>query len=198
MRYPTDQKARTRERILCAAGAAFRRHGYAGASVDLIMKEAGLTPGGFYAHFKSKRALFVEAFARGLASAAAQGIPARDHGTGADYVRSFTGAYLSPTHRKALVEGCPMPPLLPDVPRAGAAARQTFERAVQSLAGMLGHHHAGPEPDEALALVSLMIGGLSVSRGVADERFADRVLAACRGLIERTLSPRRKAKGDPS
>lgn len=195
MRYPTDQKARTRERILSAAATAFRRHGYAGASVDLIMKEAGLTPGGFYAHFKSKRALFVEAFGRALTAAAAHlGKPTE---TGPDFVRAFTGVYLSTVHRKAVAEGCPMPALLPDVPRAGAPARQAFERAVSNLAGLFASHLQPSDPDEALALVALLIGGLSLSRGVADERLADRVLASCRALVERTLVPvRRKPKGD--
>lgn len=178
---------------MSAAAATFRRHGYAGASVDLIMKEAGLTPGGFYAHFKSKKALFVEAFARAIASA----VLPRSSEVGPEFVRAFGAAYLSATHRKMVAEGCPMPALLPDLPRAGAAARQTFERAVSQLAGLLASHLPDREPDEALALVSLMIGGLSISRGVADERLADRVLASCRLLIERTLFPaRRKPKGD--
>lgn len=195
MRYPTDQKARTRERILSAAAVAFRRHGYAGASVDLIMKEAGLTPGGFYAHFKSKKALFVEAFGRALTAAA--GVLPRSTETGPEFVRAFSAAYLSGTHRKMVAEGCPMPALLPDLPRAGAPAKQAFERAVANLAGVFATHLPDREPDEALAIVSLMIGGLSLSRGVADERLADRVLASCRALIERTLVPaRRKPKGD--
>lgn len=195
VRYPTGQKERTRERIVSAAAATFRRHGYAGASVDLIMKEAGLTPGGFYAHFKSKKALFVEAFARAIATAGAA-LP-RSSEVGPEFVRAFGAAYLSASHRKMVAEGCPMPALLPDLPRAGAPAKQAFERAVAQLAGLFASHLPDREPDEALALVSLMIGGLSLSRGVADERLADRVLASCRLLIERTLFPaRRKPKGD--
>ena len=61
MRYAADQKAKTRARIVAAAGRVFRREGYHAAGVDKVMAEAGLTAGGFYAHFDSKQALLAEA-----------------------------------------------------------------------------------------------------------------------------------------
>ena len=61
MRYAADQKEKTRSRIVRAAGKVFRRQGYHAAGVDKVMAEAGLTAGGFYAHFDSKQALLAEA-----------------------------------------------------------------------------------------------------------------------------------------
>ena len=61
MRYAPDHKEKTRARILEAAGKVFRRQGYHSAGVDKVMEEAGLTAGGFYAHFDSKQALLAEA-----------------------------------------------------------------------------------------------------------------------------------------
>ncbi len=63
MRYAPDHKAKTRGKILAAAGRVFRRLGYHAAGVDRVMEEAGLTSGGFYAHFESKEALLAEAIA---------------------------------------------------------------------------------------------------------------------------------------
>lgn len=57
MRYAAGHKARTRAKIVKAAGKVFRREGYHRAGVDKVMEEAGLTAGGFYAHFESKEAL---------------------------------------------------------------------------------------------------------------------------------------------
>ncbi|HNH84664.1 MAG TPA: helix-turn-helix domain-containing protein, partial [Acidobacteriota bacterium] len=63
MRYPANRKEESRQKILQAAARLFREHGYNGVGVDAVMAEAGLTPGGFYAHFPSKEALFAEALA---------------------------------------------------------------------------------------------------------------------------------------
>ena len=60
MRYPKDHIQKTRQAILDAAGRGFRRLGFHGGGVDAVMAEAGLTAGGFYAHFKNKDALFSE------------------------------------------------------------------------------------------------------------------------------------------
>ena len=64
MRYSPGQKQQTRARIVEAAGRVFRRRGYHAAGVDLVMEEAGLTAGGFYSHFGSKEALYIETFMR--------------------------------------------------------------------------------------------------------------------------------------
>ena len=72
MRMTSERKAETRERILAAAGALFRSHGIDAVGVDAIMHQAGLTHGGFYAHFASKEALVAEVSAAALARSAAR------------------------------------------------------------------------------------------------------------------------------
>ena len=69
MRYPAGHKEQTRAKILQAAGKVFRREGYHAAGVDKVMEEAGLTAGGFYAHFASKEALLAETLAPAAAEA---------------------------------------------------------------------------------------------------------------------------------
>src|SRR5580700_8650326 len=99
MRYSLGHKEQTRAKILQAAGKVFRREGYHAAGVDKVMEEAGLTAGGFYAHFGSKEALLAEALAPAAAEA---GVP-RDKDlegiTGRAWAEAFVERYLSPSHR---------------------------------------------------------------------------------------------------
>ena len=109
MRYAAGHKEQTRAKILRAAGRVFRRQGYHAAGVDKVMEEAGLTAGGFYAHFGSKEALLAET----LGPAAAEAGAARDkdlEGVAGDaWVEAFVERYLSPGHRHKTEDGLPAP-----------------------------------------------------------------------------------------
>jgi TetR/AcrR family transcriptional regulator, transcriptional repressor for nem operon len=196
MRYPADRKQATRRKILDAALTVFRREGFEGAGVDAVMAEAGLTAGGFYSHFKSKEALFAEALVDALKNARLiRGL--EDEGTvGPERIRQIVGKYLSPAHRRFVTRGCPMPPLLGELARQGEPVRRDFEGVLQEIAGTLGPHLAGGDAsereDRALAILATLIGGLSLSRAVADEALGNRILTACRAFIEESLT--RKSK----
>lgn len=193
MRYPADYKEKTRTRILEAAAVVFRRQGLHGGSVDDVMREVGLTAGGFYAHFPSKEALFCEALIHTLRQARVLSGKEDESSTGAERIRAIVKKYLSPGHRRLIDQGCMMPPLLAELPRAGVAAQQAFETLLQDLVQNLAPHLPGeegnPPADQALALVALLIGGMTLARAVADEPLADRILAACRQLLDPHLEP---------
>lgn len=209
MRYPPDHKQQTRARILTAAISVFRREGFAAAGVDGVMAEAGLTAGGFYAHFKSKNELLAAALTRALRDARLlRGLDDQSL-AGAERVRSIVAKYLSPAHRRAMDRGCPMPPLLSELARQEAPARQAFEDALEelvaSLAANLHDSESSPANEQALAMLSAMIGGMTLARAVADDTLADRILTAARKLIELQLPPshrprraRPKSKRSPS
>jgi len=116
-RTPNSRKEETRERIVDAAGRAIRRHGYAGVGVANVMKEAGLTHGGFYAHFDSRDALLVEALERAsrqsLAVARAAKLRA---GKGVSAFRSLVETYLADDHLASLETGCPVAALGCEMP----------------------------------------------------------------------------------
>lgn len=180
MRFPKDQKAKTRERILDAAATVFRRSGYAGGGVDAVMKEAGLTAGAFYAHFPSKDALFAEVVVHALRTSAPYTGPHLDGLSGADWVAAVVGRYLSPQHRERMETGCPLPPLLGEVARGPAEAKAGFEGEFRAAAELIGGHLPAPG-DTPFAVLALMVGGMALARGVADGALSDRILAACRG-----------------
>lgn len=180
MRYPADHKAKTRERIVEAAGRLFRRRGYHASGVDAVMNEAGLTPGGFYAHFGSKEALLAEALGQ-AARAASVGVDASLDGlSGRAWAEGFVAYYLSEPHREAVEDGCPLASLASEVARAGEPVRRTFESLILRLVDRLAD--SGLEEGRALAVVALCVGGLGLARSVQDDELAARVLQASREL----------------
>jgi TetR/AcrR family transcriptional repressor of nem operon len=181
MRYSDRHKAQTREKIVAAAARLFRERGYDGVGVDAIMNEVGLTAGGFYAHFPSKKALFAEAVTtaldRGQALRAAKSLDP------ADSLRALINGYLSRTHRDMVGEGCPLPVLTPDVARSDAATRASYERQFLHYLGEIESLlPEGPADshDNALALMAQCVGGLMLARAVNDEQLSNRILKACR------------------
>lgn len=198
MRYPADQKQKTRQRILDAAAVVFRRQGLQAGSVDRVMGEAGLTAGGFYAHFASKEALFSETFTSALREARLVFGEGLQHLSGADRIRAIADKYLSPAHRQMIDQGCPMPPLLAELPRAGEPAQRAFQEILSELIAALEPHlekdDENTADDKALALLATLVGGMALARAVADEALADRILAACRNQIDASLEPKRTTK----
>ena len=181
MRYTDRHKAETREKILTAAARLFRERGYDGVGVDAIMNEVGLTAGGFYAHFPSKKALFAEAvtkaLGRGQAVRAAKGVDPTDP------LRALINGYLSRTHRDMVGEGCPLPVLTPDVARSDTDTRASYERQFLHYLGeieALLPEGQAVSHDKALALMAQCVGGLMLARAVKDEQLSNRILKACR------------------
>lgn len=177
----SDKKAQTRERILSAAGRALLQRGAGEPSVGEVMTAAGLTVGGFYAHFASKDALMLEAFRqllgqrRHMVSQHANELPA-------DQRRALLAAfYLSRKHRDASDEGCPIPSTMAEVSRLPDDFRQAL---VEHVELMVAHLSATPEdvPD-VLADIALMVGGLALARALGPGELSDRVLRAAKAAI---------------
>ena len=193
------RKQRTRERILASAGRVFRREGYAGSGVDELMREAGLTHGGFYAHFRSKEALFAEAVVAALGRTAELMGTGPEDREGVAWLRAAVRRYLSRPHLRAVEEGCALPALVSELGRAGDAPREAFEARLLELLADAGEK-APPGPgldpqDRVLATVALCVGGVSMARAVKDPALADRILAACRALAVPEAVPPRREEG---
>jgi TetR/AcrR family transcriptional regulator, transcriptional repressor for nem operon len=204
MRYGAGHKEQTRGKILRAAGKVFRREGYHAAGVDKVMEEAGLTAGGFYAHFKSKEALLAETLAPAASDAGVQRDTDLEGLTGRAWVEAFVERYLSPSHLLRVEDGCPLPALVSEVARTGHPVKASFEAIIRGFAARLqGQAGEGLTEDRALAIVALCVGGLGVARSVHDEALAARILAVCRDLAkaeivrdvqapEKPIRPRKK------
>ncbi len=125
-----DKKAQTRERILQAASAALIQRGPAEPSVSEVMAAAGLTVGGFYAHFESKDALMLEAFKQLLSQRRAK-IEEVDDQLGGEERRALIAAfYLSRKHRDAVERGCPLPAVVGEIGSLPACFREALNEHV--------------------------------------------------------------------
>lgn len=175
MRYPATHKEETRQRILEKAAELFRQKGYDGVGIDRIMATARLTRGGFYAHFRSKAALFAEVLRR-ESDFVRRVRNARD-------ARDVIRGYLDPANREAVGRGCVLASLTNEVPRRDRAAKRAYAEQVEELATELAAHVASGSADaraRALEAVALCVGGISLARGVDDDELAGEILEVCR------------------
>lgn len=191
MGYSKEHTAATRARILEAAGRLFRRHGYQATAIDEIMAEAGLTRGGFYAHFRSKEDLFTAVlqeeleFTRQLRRAA--GDHPDDPGGGALEAVEY---YLNPSHTQKIAGGCTLVATSSDIARASRRTQTAYTEVLKPLVDEFAAL-ADTAPSDArgrgLAALATCIGGVSLARAITDRELAEEMLEACRQRVVRDL-----------
>jgi TetR/AcrR family transcriptional repressor of nem operon len=182
MRGPGQKKAETRRRILDAAGTLFHRHGIDGVGVDAIMHEAGLTHGGFYAHFASKEALAAEVAAVELARSAAKW---DEISLGPDPAAAFArivGPYLDPAHVAAISGGCALPALGPELARR-PEARAGLAQSMRTMLAALQRCRPEDGAPGAMARLSCMVGAVLLARLSQDPTLAAGLLDAAKKSI---------------
>ena len=188
MRYDTDHKARTRERILSAASSAIRSEGPHQMSLATIMARAGLTHGGFYAHFRSREELLVAAIRQAFDDVAYRLSMDDTRIEPAAKLKAYIEHYLSRSHRDAPATGCPLPSLAVDAPRLSGELRHAFSEGVGQMIerlsdtlSALGH----AEPDHlARSMLAEMVGALSLARATVDFDQSDAILKASRRALK--------------
>lgn len=189
MRYSEDHKANTRQRVLREAARELRARGRDNVSVARVMKRAGLTHGGFYAHFGSKDDLVAEAVGAMFDDARVRLSTLTDTDP-RQALRGYIEAYLAPTHRDNLERGCPLPALSADLARADPAARERFGIGVQAMCDRLAASLSAigrPDPRaDASAMVTQLVGAIALARAVADPAQSAAILGDARtSLIAR-------------
>jgi AcrR family transcriptional regulator len=179
-----DQKADTRKRIVRSAARLFRRYGYQGVGIDEIMAAAGLTRGGFYAHFRSKEDLFRAAVADELELTARMRAHRQSARSGAaSGARALVEFYLGDGDRAHVAASCPLVSLSPDVARSSEDARAAYTATLQQMLTELAQCIAGDGAGaraRALAALALCVGGVVMARAVSDEQLAAELVEVCR------------------
>jgi AcrR family transcriptional regulator len=181
----SEQKQETRRRILASAAEALRQRGLGGSSVGEVMAGAGLTVGGFYAHFENKDALMLEALEGVLAQRRAMLLSLVKPGTPAEQRQQAARAYLSRKHRDMDEQCCPLPAILSELPKQPLEFHAALERHLEALLKAM----VAAEPDRkaarqaALADLALMIGALSLARALGATPFSDELLAAAKAAV---------------
>ena len=194
MRYSSNHKAETRQRIIGEAARRFRKHGIEGTGLVPLMKALGLTHGGFYAHFESKDALVqasLEAAAeqtlerwQAAPAAAPAAAPELAAPAGDEPVRAVIDDYLSARHRDEPGEGCPLPTLAAELGVRGQPSA-TADAMIQQMTALLADCRLAAGPgDGGIVALAAMVGALTLARAVSDRAASDGILAAVRGALQ--------------
>ncbi|MEH0294403.1 TetR/AcrR family transcriptional regulator [Agrobacterium sp. CCNWLW71] len=187
MRVSRAQAEQNRDRIITVASRLFREHGFDGIGLKDLMKGAGLTQGGFYKQFTSKDDLAALASRRALESATRRwSAAAADTSDPLEAVMAF---YLSKDHRGEKAEGCPLVALGADAARQSADVRRPFEDGIRAhfeiLDELMGDADSSSPSEKAIAILSMMVGAVTLSRIIEDESLSERVLDAAAGEVRR-------------
>ncbi len=201
MRYAETHKEDTHKALLKAAAVQLREKGPDRLSVVGVMKAAGLTHGGFYAHFKSKDALLNETLADAFARSKRRveylldGLPPKHA------LATYIDFYVGEKHRDDQANGCPITALNSDMPRQSKKFRAAFETGVKMLVASLAQRMAaaGIAGAEKLApsILSAMAGAVALSRTISDRSLSDEMLASTRAGIKARLGLSDLALAEP-
>lgn len=181
MKVSKEQAARNRDRILDVAAKLFRERGFDGIGVADLMREAGLTHGGFYGHFGSKEDLMAEASARAMAASAERwsAVPSPADGNS---LAALATKYLRTAHRDQPGGGCVMAALGADAARQGGPVRRAFTHGFRSLVDVLAERipgrSAAARRRKAMAGWSALVGAMVLARAVDDPALSEEILNA--------------------
>lgn len=176
MRYDSGHKDETHRRILNVAGEQFRKNGIASVGLASIMKEAGLTNGAFYSHFKSKEALLAEVLGDILDQREIKIIEALKSGIKLEH---HIKEYLSPFHRDNCESGCPTSALISELINHSKSTRKLFTEKTERTFTHIANQLQGDVHERsmiAISLFSLMIGALQLSRVMTDKKLSEDIL----------------------
>lgn len=184
MPYSKRHKAQVRAKIVEAARRLFNRHGFDNVTIDQLMAEAGLTRGGFYAHFANKEEVFAAATASFLSG---RGAIWREQ-AGVDptacqieMAQRMVASYLSREHLDQIEDQCPLIAYATDVARAGPQVRASYRALLEGMVSLFEVNLAGAGPavrQRALSLAALCVGGMVVARALPGDAVAEDIRRA--------------------
>lgn len=181
MKVSRKQAVQNRERIVEAAAQLFRERGFEGIGVADLMKEAGLTHGGFYGHFSSKEDLIAEASARALARSLALWSNLAERAP-SDPLSAIAGVYLTSRHRDDPGTGCLLAAVGPDVSRRRPAVRRAVTDHVRSAFDLLAKLVPGTSKaarrQKAISTYATLVGAMVMARAVHDRALSQEILDA--------------------
>jgi len=187
MRYSKEHKLETHARIVKKASVRLREKGAHGIGVADLMKDAGLTHGGFYAHFDSREALVIEAFADAMDRSTERWRKIADQTPPEKRLATIVESYLTTIHRDDPGHGCAVPTLGADIARESPKTRKAFAAKLEQMIDML----TAQIPDvprkaarkQAMAVIATMMGTLVLSRIAGNGEFSEEILDAGRDAV---------------
>jgi TetR/AcrR family transcriptional repressor of nem operon len=199
MRYSREHKLETHARIVKRASVRLREKGAHGIGVADLMKDAGLTHGGFYAHFDSREALVIEAFAYAMDRSTERWRKLGEQTPPDKRLAAIVDSYLTTVHRDDPGHGCAVPTLGAEIARESPKTRKAFAAKLEQMVDMIAEQiPALPRKTtrkQAMATLATMMGTLVLARIAGNGEFSDEILAAGReAVLDRAAAPKRAAK----
>ncbi|KAA6464518.1 TetR/AcrR family transcriptional regulator [Acidobacteria bacterium AB60] len=190
MRYPAEHKAEVHERIVKDAAQRVRSEGLTGAAVTAVMRDAGLTHGGFYKHFASKEELLLESLRRGFGDFEDALVHAAEQAKAGTGWKAMVKMYLSAEHCDRIETGCPVAALAPELARVdpsmrGAIVGELVRYRDRMLPFMPGRRKEDREK-AFFAIWSTMIGAIALARILPYPEAREKVLGSARELLLRS------------
>jgi TetR/AcrR family transcriptional regulator, transcriptional repressor for nem operon len=191
MRYQPEHKAKIHQKIVKDASRRVRAEGITGAAVSAVMRDAGLTHGGFYKHFESKDELLLESLHQGFREMGDTLFAAAEKSNPKDAWKAVVKRYLSPEHCDHIERGCPLAALAPELARVdqamrGAVVGELVQYKSRMVPLMPGRRTADKER-AFFAIFSTMIGAVAIARILPDGAARAKVLASARDFLLRSL-----------
>jgi TetR/AcrR family transcriptional repressor of nem operon len=184
MRYPVEQKAETHQKIIDSAARLFREHGSEGQGVARLMKDVGLTHGGFYRHFESKEDLYVDAISKGFQESGDRMLAAATRAPQGQQLRAMIEHYLSLEHLEDPGGGCVLSTLAADIARHRPAVRARINAAMKAYRERLLPFLPGNDDAEKrrqfIVLFPAMAGVLMTARAMTDSATRKEILSVAR------------------
>ena len=190
MRYRPEHKGEIHQKIVKDASRRVRSEGIAGAAVSAVMRDAGLTHGGFYKHFGSKDELLMESLSAAFEEIADRLVHAGEQSPPETAGKAIVKTYLSLEYCDHVETGCPLPALAPELARADKAMKpQIFEELKKYRSRMLPFMPGQRTADKErafFAIFSTMAGAIEIARMLPEPVMRERVLASARELLLRS------------
>jgi TetR/AcrR family transcriptional repressor of nem operon len=197
MGYSRAQKAKTHERIVKLASKRFREEGLAGIGIAELMKEAGLTVGGFYKHFDSRDHLVAEAVNSAFGGWKRRVEAGKSGGPPVSYER-LIDEYLNEGHRDNPGTGCAFSALAPEIARSDKRTRaltsDQVRNDIQLIATLLPGRDKWRARSRAVLIISALVGAMSLARAVSDEALSREILETVRELLKNSASKHSEAR----
>jgi TetR/AcrR family transcriptional repressor of nem operon len=195
MRYSREHKLETHARIVKKASVRLREKGAHGIGVADLMKDAGLTHGGFYAHFDSREALVIEAFAHAMDRSREHWRKLAEQASPEKRLANIVDSYLTPAHRDDPGRGCAVPALGAEIARESPKTRKAFaaklEQMIDMLAAQIPEQPRNAARKQAMASIATMMGTVVLARIAGNGEFSDEILKAGRdAVLDRATSPK--------
>jgi TetR/AcrR family transcriptional repressor of nem operon len=191
MGYSKAQKEKTHKRIVAIASKRFREKGLAGFGIAELMKEAGLTVGGFYKHFDSRDELVAEAVSAAFGVWQRQKEAAESGGQPLSFAK-LVDDYVSDVHRKNPGTGCAFSALAPEIARSDKRTRaltsEQVRKDLELLIGLLPGEDKRAARSRAILTFSALVGAMALARAISDEALSREILNTVGDLLKNPVS----------